>query len=343
MGDKRRTIGNTRAGLLGLIVASAAFFAFAVPAMAAPPVFGPAPSSPQETEGPGGYELNLTATDDTDTNVGITCAPFDNGDTVPVGGPHAISCIATDDSADPAPDTTPLNFNLTVTDTVRSDLQIEKSSTVLKASPGQIVPYTFQVTNHGPSNATGVTVRDPLSQHLTFVAAGSDPACTVTSGELVCNFGNIANGATATKNGEPPAAPLPSLGRGAEPAPARRDQARAVRRAGTGRRLPRVLADLPRRIHGDRRLGADRRGPEPERQRRGSDRAPPLRPLGVERRQPAHLGLHSPEPHPEPGSGPPVRRLPPRHHFAQRRALARPELPAAGHRSPGDPRCRRTT
>jgi uncharacterized repeat protein (TIGR01451 family) len=179
--------------VVGLIAAMAAFFVCAAPAMAAPTTFTPSsiPASPQETEGPGGYELNVTATDPDDPTVDVTCTP----NPVPVGVNTPVSCTAHDSVENT---NTVHNFNLTVTDTERSDLEIDKFASHLKASPGQHITYSFKVTNHGPSPATNVKVRDPLSKHLNFI---SNPGggCTVTSGELVCTLpGPLGVGASHT-------------------------------------------------------------------------------------------------------------------------------------------------
>jgi uncharacterized repeat protein (TIGR01451 family) len=193
-GTNRR---NTRALPLVLLFSVVGFFAFAAPAMAAPPTFDQATPLTVEADGPDGWDLHITASDDTDPVVAVTCAPA-LGTVLPIGGPHAVSCTATDDSADPAADNTVRNYQITVTDTVRSDLEIDKTANLAKASPGQHITYTFSVKNNGPDTATGVTVRDPLSAHFNFISG--DPGCAVTSGELVCTFPNIANGATATRS-----------------------------------------------------------------------------------------------------------------------------------------------
>lgn len=196
-GEIRRT-GRARTGILASVFTAGAMLVLAAPAAAAPPVFDPFPGPTVEAEGPDGYQLNLTATDPEDGTLSgsaISCAPFDNGDIVPIGGPHAITCTATDSDTETAG---PTLFNLTVTDTIRTDLEIDKSASHLKASPGDHITYSFKVTNHGPDDATGVTVRDPLSAHLNFFSA--DAGCTVTNGELICTFGSIASGASATKN-----------------------------------------------------------------------------------------------------------------------------------------------
>ncbi len=147
-----------------------------------------------EADGPDGSEVTftVTATDDTDPNPSVSCTP-PSGSLFPIGT-TIVNCTATDASGNVANG----SFNVTVTDTARADLEIDKTASHLKASPGQSVTYTFTVTNHGPSTAHNVTVRDPGSKHLEFLSG--DPGCSVVASEIVCNFGSLASGATASKN-----------------------------------------------------------------------------------------------------------------------------------------------
>ncbi|MEQ8849359.1 SdrD B-like domain-containing protein [Botrimarina sp.] len=84
------------------------------------------------------------------------------------------------------------------------DLAITKTDDDAGATlaPGDTVTYTLQVTNNGPSAATGVTVTDLLPSGATFAPAGStSPAATasVAGGtQLTYNLGSLASGADAS-------------------------------------------------------------------------------------------------------------------------------------------------
>ena len=76
-----------------------------------------------------------------------------------------------------------------------ADLGVVKSAPA-KAAPNSNITYDLQATNHGPSNATGVTLTDTLPAGVQFVSA--DPGCSHASGTVTCVVGNLANGASTT-------------------------------------------------------------------------------------------------------------------------------------------------
>jgi uncharacterized repeat protein (TIGR01451 family) len=81
----------------------------------------------------------------------------------------------------------------------KADLSITKSpsSASVPAGGGQVI-YTLVVRNHGPSDATGVEVSDPMASGLTLVAAeASQGSCTTADGKLSCDLGNLREGGSA--------------------------------------------------------------------------------------------------------------------------------------------------
>jgi uncharacterized repeat protein (TIGR01451 family) len=81
----------------------------------------------------------------------------------------------------------------------KADLSISKapSGTALPVGGGQVM-YTLVVRNDGPSDATGVTVTDPMAQGLTLVAAdASQGACTTSGNRLSCNLGTLVESGSA--------------------------------------------------------------------------------------------------------------------------------------------------
>ncbi|MCX7423126.1 MAG: hypothetical protein NT013_26815 [Planctomycetia bacterium] len=99
------------------------------------------------------------------------------------------------------PDPTPSN-NISSQPTVvirRTDLEIVKTDDVDPVTAGNLLTYTMVVTNHGPSDATGVSVSDPLPVGVTFVSATTTQGTvSATNGTLTGTLGNLANNATAT-------------------------------------------------------------------------------------------------------------------------------------------------
>jgi uncharacterized repeat protein (TIGR01451 family) len=83
---------------------------------------------------------------------------------------------------------------------LQADLAVMKTGDVEPIVPGQTLTYSVQVTNSGPSDATGVTLTDMLPACVTFVSATSsqgDPP-TQSAGVVTANLGGLAAGATAT-------------------------------------------------------------------------------------------------------------------------------------------------
>jgi uncharacterized repeat protein (TIGR01451 family)/CSLREA domain-containing protein len=80
--------------------------------------------------------------------------------------------------------------------TAGADLSISKRHQDDCVGLNDRVVYTIDVTNHGPGNASAVTVTDTLPSDVTLLSAV--PACTQNGVTLTCNLGNLASGAAAT-------------------------------------------------------------------------------------------------------------------------------------------------
>ena len=79
--------------------------------------------------------------------------------------------------------------------TVSADLEITKIDDADPPPAGADLTYTLTVTNHGPSNATGVVVTDPLPAATTYV---SDTCGGSNVPPWTWNIGALTNGATVS-------------------------------------------------------------------------------------------------------------------------------------------------
>ena len=79
----------------------------------------------------------------------------------------------------------------------RADLAVEMTGPE-SADPNDTVSYQIAVTNHGPSFATDVELRDVMTPAgAQFVAASSSADCTLPAFNLVvCTLGDIRPGTT---------------------------------------------------------------------------------------------------------------------------------------------------
>ena len=112
------------------------------------------------------------------------------------GATIANTAAVTSSTPDPVPGddsdtaTTPVGTS--------ADLSVGKSVTSGPPVAGEPITYRVVVTNHGPSDAAGVVVTDPVPATVTAVVATSAAgACTVQEGQVRCALGSLANGAQA--------------------------------------------------------------------------------------------------------------------------------------------------
>ena len=92
-----------------------------------------------------------------------------------------------DASDDSATETT------TVDEEADLEVQVDDADPVVTGSD---VTYTLTVTNHGPSDATGVVMTDDVPAGTSFVSA--DNGGIETAGTVTWNLGSLADGASVT-------------------------------------------------------------------------------------------------------------------------------------------------
>jgi uncharacterized repeat protein (TIGR01451 family) len=143
------------------------------------------------------------------SNAGACTMPFPCGlGTIPAGESRQITTTFSVPSGYAAPD--PILNTSSVTTTVpeqdlsdnmataltpvvsSTNLSISKTGPATVAPPGNVT-YSIHVTNHGPSDAAGVTVSDATPAGLTFVS--NSGACTTV---FPCALGTIPAGQTRT-------------------------------------------------------------------------------------------------------------------------------------------------
>jgi len=79
---------------------------------------------------------------------------------------------------------------------LHTDLGIEKTVDDAHPDEGDTVVYTLMVTNSGPTNATGITVFEPLTNGLTYVSHVAGQG-TYTNSTGIWNVGELAQSASA--------------------------------------------------------------------------------------------------------------------------------------------------
>jgi uncharacterized repeat protein (TIGR01451 family) len=115
--------------------------------------------------------------------------------------------------------TTPATYTTTSEDTTvetEADLEISKADDPDPVTAGTALTYTIQVTNNGPSDASGVTVTDTLPTDITFDSYSASQG-TFDDATGVWSVGSLADGASAsltlsvTVNADAPATLLNSV------------------------------------------------------------------------------------------------------------------------------------
>jgi uncharacterized repeat protein (TIGR01451 family) len=107
--------------------------------------------------------------------------------------------VATVTAEVPDPQTTDNSASLTLTVAPAVDLAVEKLAASATAALGHELVYELNISNAGPSTATGVLLTDALPAGLEFIAAeSSQGACANADGTITCDLGELAAGAAAT-------------------------------------------------------------------------------------------------------------------------------------------------
>ena len=78
-----------------------------------------------------------------------------------------------------------------------ADMSLAKTAASGPPVAGQNTTFTLTATNHGPSDAAGVTITDTLPSELTYVSS-SPTGCTLSGQTVTCAAGQVPSGATVT-------------------------------------------------------------------------------------------------------------------------------------------------
>ena len=80
-----------------------------------------------------------------------------------------------------------------------ADLSVAETDSPDPVTVGENLIYTVTVTNNGPDAATGVVLRDTLSEGMMHVSSTvSQGSCSQAAGVVTCDLGSLADGSSAT-------------------------------------------------------------------------------------------------------------------------------------------------
>jgi large repetitive protein len=161
---------------------------FKGPATATPSA-GFAPATPE-------FELNTPAAEE--TTLGWTIASIAPTKSVEITVPiRPLPSLAEGaEITDFAKASTPQEVTPTAEDggsfivTQESDMGINKTSTPATVNAGEEIEYGLEVTNNGPSDATGIVVTDPLPEHTNVVGA-LGAGCTEAARVVTCELAGL--------------------------------------------------------------------------------------------------------------------------------------------------------
>jgi uncharacterized repeat protein (TIGR01451 family) len=143
----------------------------------------------------------ITCSSVTALGVGATTPNFSLVLNTPASTVNGTVITASVTASTTATDPIPANNTASTTTTVvrRVDVSIVKSGAPDPIGQNQPMAYTLVVTNNGPSNASGVTVSDPLPGVFTFSSVSTTVgSCSQAAGTVTCTLGSMIPGATGT-------------------------------------------------------------------------------------------------------------------------------------------------
>ena len=120
-------------------------------------------------------------------DVYVTGETSSNGGTFPIKGPlDRTQNLAVD------------AFVAKVCVTICADVSVTKSDSPDPATLGTNVSYTITVTNHGPDIAADVELTDVLPAGVGLLSVTPTVGACAGASTIICDFGDLANGASAT-------------------------------------------------------------------------------------------------------------------------------------------------
>lgn len=117
----------------------------------------------------------------------------DVASTAPAGSIGNTATIANATTPDPTASNN--SASATVAVTRAADLSIEKTAVTDPVTPGLPATFTLELNNAGPSSAAAVLASDALPVGWSLDPS-SDPRCAIVSGQVQCDAGVLAPGAT---------------------------------------------------------------------------------------------------------------------------------------------------
>jgi uncharacterized repeat protein (TIGR01451 family) len=146
-----------------------------------------------------GQTVTCTAAGDMAPNTSVTgSAELQFDPSLPAGTQLSGTATVSSPTADPVASNDSASGTATIT--VSADLHVTKSVSPSPLVAGTDATYTIAVTNNGPSDASGVTMTDPLpfTGSSDSDISPTQGTCTLASDTATCDLGGLVPGETAT-------------------------------------------------------------------------------------------------------------------------------------------------